>query len=135
MENTKKSDKSVSKNNNFKRILKGSIVSIIITLVLLLLMSILLTYTNIPENVIPVSIIIISALSIFIGSIVSTMHIQKNGLLNGGLVGAIYSITIYLLSSIIVSGFSLNIKSIVMLVISIIAGMIGGIIGVNIYKN
>lgn len=124
-----------SKKENIIRIFKGSVISIIISLILLLVLSALLTYTNISENIIPSAIIIISAISIFIGSIISTMNIKKNGLINGTLVGAIYMLTIYILSSINVTGFQMNIKSIIMLIISMIAGMIGGIIGVNISKN
>ncbi len=38
---------------------------------------------------------------------------------------------IYLTSSILYSGFMLNVYSIFMLVIGIAAGMIGGVVGVN----
>ena len=65
---------------------------------------------------------------------VSAVNINKNGIVNGSIIGAIYMITIYLLSSIFVSGFNLNMQAIIMIVISIIAGMIGGIIGVNFHK-
>ena len=116
------------------KILIGTGIAFIITLICLLAISIILTYTNVSENIITVSVIIISALSIFIGSIISAVNINKNGILNGSIVGAIYMITIYLLSSIFVSGFSMNMQSILMIVISIIAGMIGGIIGVNFRK-
>ena len=53
------------------------------------------------------------------------------GLINGALVGLIYILTIYLISSITGSGFNLQIQTIIMMVASIVAGMIGGIIGVN----
>ena len=39
---------------------------------------------------------------------------------------------LYIISSIVQTGFSLNMYSIVMIIASIIAGMIGGIMGVNI---
>lgn len=127
MENLDKNELS----SNLIRIVKGSITSIIITLILLFIFAILLTYTNIQENVISPVVIVITAISILIGSSVSTLKIKKNGLLNGALVGIIYILTIYLLSSITGSGFSCNINTIIMMVSSIIAGMLGGIIGVN----
>ncbi len=116
---------------NLIRILKGSITAIVITLIMLLLFAIILTYTSLKENIINPVIIVISVISILIGSSISTIKISKNGLLNGGLVGIIYIITIYLLSSITSSGFGLNLYSIIMIIFSIIAGMVGGIIGVN----
>lgn len=121
--------------NNFLKILKGSIVSIIITLVLIIFASMILTFTNIPEAVISAMIIIISAISILVGSIISTLYIDNKGMVNGACVGLIYIVVLYLLSSITVAGFNLNIKSSVMMLVSIIAGMIGGIIGVNLHKK
>ena len=119
-------------SGNLLRILKGSITSIVITLVLLLVYSTLLTYTNINENTMPIFIIAITAISIVVGSLISSLNIKKNGLANGVLVGLIYILVIYLLSSIISANFSLNTYSIIMIIASIIAGAIGGIIGVNI---
>lgn len=117
--------------NNLVRILKGSIAAIVITLVLLLIYSALLTYTNINENTMPIFIIAITAISILAGSLISSLNIKKNGLTNGALVGLIYILVIYLLSSIISANFSLNMYSIIMIIASVMAGAIGGIIGVN----
>lgn len=117
--------------NNLLRIVKGSILAIVLTLIMLLIYSALLTYTGLNENTMPVVIIIITAISILAGSLISSVNIKKNGLANGALVGLIYILTIYLLSSIINKSFSLNIYSIIMIIASVIAGAIGGIIGVN----
>lgn len=126
--------KEIKEEKNFIKVIKGSIISIIISLGVLLFIAILFTYTNIPEKLMPVIIIAISAISIMVGSIISTKNIKNNGLINGGIVGIIYIVTIYLLSSILVCGFNINIKTIIMICICIVVGMIGGIIGVN-YKK
>ena len=76
-------------------------------------------------------LIIITGISILIGSQITTSSIKKNGILNGILVGAIYIIMLYLLSSAISKNFSLNNYSIIMIATSIIIGGLGGIIGVN----
>lgn len=110
---------------NLIRILKGSITAIIFTLILLFIFAILLTFTPLQENIINPVIIVISAISILVGSSISTIKIKKNGLLNGSLVGFIYILTIYLISSITCVGFAFNIYSIIMIIASIIAGMIG----------
>ena len=134
-----KKDNNTSNKNlrrkNLIKIVKGSIISIVFSLIFLLVLALLLTLTNMPESVIPTAIIIISAVSIFTGSIFSSMNINKNGILNGGLVGLIYILIIYLLSSMLFVGFSISIKSIIMIVSSVLAGMMGGIVGVNINKK
>ena len=120
------------KKNNLIKILKGSIISIVITIVLLLIFSALLAYTNLNENVSTYVIIAIMGISIIIGSLISTRKVKKNGMINGGLVGLIYIIFIYILSSIFITTFgSINIYTIIMIIIAIITGIIGGIIGVN----
>lgn len=116
---------------NMMRVVKGSIVAIILTLALLFVFAMLLTYTSIQENTIQPVVIVITAISLLIGSSISTLKIKKYGLINGAAVGLIYIITIYLLSSLTGTGFSMNLNAIIMMAAAIIAGMIGGIIGVN----
>ena len=121
----------ISENKSIVNILKGVGIALITTLVLLIIFSVVLTYTSIQENAINPVIMIITAISILIGSSLGNMKIKKNGLINGGIIGAIYIITIYSISSILNWKFSLNVQSIIMIVISIIFGILGGIIGVN----
>ena len=73
-------DSKVKIKGSAIKILFGSGISFLISLVLLLAISIVLTYTNISENIITVSVIVISALSILIGSIISALNINKNGI-------------------------------------------------------
>ena len=117
--------------NNIKIIAKGSLVSIIITIVALMIFAIILSSTGVPETAIPTVIIIITAVSILIGSSLSMTKIKKNGIVNGALIGLIYIVFIYLLSSIVERNFSMSLYSIIMIVGSILAGAIGGIIGIN----
>lgn len=117
--------------NNIKKIIKGSIISIIITLVGLVIFASLLTYTSIAESTIPAVTIIITIISILIGSSLCMSTVKKNGIINGVLIGLIYISFIYILSSVIEGNFALNLKSIIMIIGAIIAGAIGGIIGVN----
>ena len=112
-------------------IIKGILISFITTIVLLLIFSIILTYTDISESFITPTIIVITAISIFIGSTISNSKIQKNGLLNGAIIGGIYLLSIYLISSIINQKFLMSMQSIVMIISGMICGMFGGILGVN----
>ncbi len=120
-----------SSDNNLIKIFKGLICSFIITLVSILIFSIILTYTNISESVIPVVIIILTFISILIGSMLSTKSINKNGMMNGAIIGGTYVILLYLISSLLNTGFALNIYTIIMIISGIISGIIGGILGVN----
>lgn len=127
-----KVSENISENgNNIKKVIKGSAFSIIITLIGLLIYSIILSYTSVSESTIPTIVIIITAISVLIGSTISTSNIKKNGIINGMFVGLIYIAIIYLLSSIVTGNFLLNITSIIMIITSVLTGALGGIIGVN----
>lgn len=103
---------------------KGIVISFALTLILLFVFAIVLTYTKLSESMIPTVIIIISIISILIGSSIATSKIKKKGIVYGGIIGLIYIGSIYIISSIVKTGFNLNIYSIVMIILSILAGMI-----------
>lgn len=121
----------IKKNNSIINLFKGVGTALITTLVLLIIFSVVLTYTNMQENIINPVIMIITAVSILIGSSIANIKIKKNGLVNGGIVGGIYILIIYLISSILNWKFSLNVQSIIMIAVAIVFGILGGIIGVN----
>lgn len=121
----------INENKTIKNIMKGTGIALITTVLLLLIFSIILTYTNIDEKVINPVIMIVTAISILLGSSLGNIKIKKNGLINGGTIGAIYIVTIYLISNILNWKFSLNIQSIFMIIIAIVFGILGGILGVN----
>ncbi len=119
------------KENTIINLVNGIGISIIVTVILLIIFSVLLAYTNISENVISPVIMVITAISILIGSSIVNIKIKKNGLINGGIIGGAYILTIYLISSLLNWRFTLNLQSIIMIILSISVGILGGIIGVN----
>lgn len=127
-------DNNIKEKSKFIDVLKGSITAIVITLISLVIFSMVLANTNINENTIIPVIIVVTAISILIGSIISVSKISKKGLLNGALVGLIYIAIIYLLSSMVNGNFSFDFNSLIIIISAIIAGMFGGIIGVNLKR-
>lgn len=127
-------DNNIKEKRKFINLLKGSITAIVITLISLVIFSTVLANTNINENTIIPVIIAVTAISILIGSIISVSKISKKGLLNGALVGLIYITIIYLLSSLVNGNFSFDFNSLIIIISAIIAGMFGGIIGVNLKR-
>lgn len=127
-------DISKEKNKNIINIIRGAIIAIVLSLIFLTIYAAILSFTNISENTMVPVVLVITGISILIGSSMSSISIKKKGLINGALVGLIYAITLYALSSIFGAGFSIGFNSIIMIIVSIITGMIGGIIGINL-KN
>lgn len=107
-------------NQTVKRISKGTIASFIITLILLFIFSIFLTYTSLSEATITPIVIAVTTISILIGSGIGTIKLNKNGIINGGAIGFIYIFLLYLLSSIVRTGFAFNLSSALMILFSIV---------------
>ena len=106
----------INLNNNIVKVIKGSIIAFLISIMLLFIFASLLVYTNIQENTIKPVVIIISIISILVGSSLSSIKIKRKGIVNGALVGTIYIMVIYILSSICFVGFELNLESIIMII-------------------
>lgn len=112
-------------------IIKGTLISFLVTLISLTVFSVLLVYTDLSEDTIKPVIITVTGISILIGSSIGTRKIRKNGLITGGGIGAIYILIIFCISSIMNSSFSLSPISAIMIGVGIVGGVLGGIIGVN----
>ena len=126
MENYQENNKK-----NLKNISIGIGISFLITIICLFIFSILLTYTNISENTITPTIIIMAGISVLIGSSIGNVKIKKNGIINGAIIGGGYILILYLISSLLNVEFSLNLKSVIMIIVGIVFGVFGGIMGVN----
>lgn len=113
------------------KIFKGLIISFIVTLITIFIFSVLLTYTNISESIIPTVIIVLTFVSILIGAIISMKKTSKNGLINGAIIGGTYVVLLYIISSTLNTGFALNGYTIGMIIAGVISGIVGGIIAVN----
>lgn len=124
-----KEENEVTKN--LLRIVKGSVLAMIVSIISLFIFALLLTYTSLSENTIFPVVLTITGVSILVGSSMSSMKIKKNGLINGGAVGLIYILILYLASSLCFTGFQITGNSLIMLLVGTLTGILGGIIGVN----
>lgn len=126
-----KNIQSLKNDGIIKNVFSGIIKSFVITILLIMLIALVLVKTNVSEDIIGPAIFIITSISIFAGAMSS---IRKNGILYGALIGVIYIILIYLISSILNGDFALTISSLILILLGISSGIIGGVAGVNLRK-
>lgn len=123
------------KKSNFFIILKGILIAYVVTAVLISIYSALLAYTSLKESTIPVCVVVIAIISIMFASSITLKKIKEKGLINGAIIGVSYLLTLYILSSIFAVGFSMNTFSIIMIIFCALAGVVGGVVGVNLWLN
>lgn len=112
-------------------VFKGVIASYIFTFVSFLVFAILLSTTNISDSYISGVISVISVISILIGSAFCTKKANSQGLIWGSIVGIIYSTILYLISSLLFTGFAIPLSTFYLFLLAVLFGGIGGIIGIN----
>ncbi len=118
-------------SNIFLLMLKGLAISIGVTLIMILVLSMILSFSSVSENVIMPAVIFISSFSILVGGFLVAKKMANKGIVYGSILGFIYMLILYLTSSILNLNFSLNFNSIIMIVLGVVGGAIGGILGVN----
>ena len=118
-----------------QRIFKSTIFSYLFTIILFAILSLILTFSNLSDSFIPTAVVIISIVSILLGSSLASLNSRSHGWLMGLLVGLSYFFILYFISSLLISGFSINLTTIYLALGMAFTGIIGGIIGINRKKH
>jgi len=128
----KPSDNVTTSNVSFKRISRGVLTSIIVTLILLVLCAAVFTYTDLEIRHSSLTVKIIFYLGALMSGLFSSLGIRNNGWIAGILGGLIYSLGIFILGALVTENFSFNLWLLTKVFTSIILGSVGGIIGINV---
>lgn len=116
----------------FSKVCKGVLKAYIFTLILFFIFSLVVYITRLSENVIPIAVLSISAISIFISGVNITKRVESKGWLYGGLIGVFYVIFQSFLGFLLVPNLvNLGKGIFINLCIGFLVGIFSGIIGVN----
>ncbi|APF26791.1 TPA: TIGR04086 family membrane protein [Clostridium botulinum] len=118
------------KNTEF--IVQGLLRAIIITVIMLLIFAVILTFKDIGEKISSIIYLLITILSIMYGTIYAVRKINKKGWLIGLVISIIYMAIIYIIS--IVSGNTLTFGTdrFIRIFLALILGILSGMLGINI---
>lgn len=122
------------KSSNWKSVIKGALVSISITLVLILLFAFVLRYTNLSDRwIFPVNQVI-KVISLFVGITIAVKCAKEKGFIKGILIALLYFVLNLIIFSILQGRFSFSLSHIYDMLLTILAGGLIGVIIVNIIK-
>ena len=126
--------KSDEKKGNVKPIIKGVLVALAISLVAILLFAFLLRWTNISDSLIAPVNQVIKGVSIFLGVFFGLKKVKQNGIINGLIIGFLYTIVAFLVFSLLDGAFCFDKSLLNDMLFGTIIGAICGIICVNLKK-
>lgn len=112
-------------------ILKGALIAVSISLILILLFAVLIKLTNIPDVAISPVNQVIKIISIFFGCFLCLKKLPQKGLVTGSFVGMLYTVLAFLIFSLLGGTFSFNLTLLSDIIFASIIGGICGIMAVN----
>lgn len=115
---------------DFKKILKGVLLSLVISILLAALLAIVVFFADISDRTVSTLVMLSSAVSVFSGAVILAKNIESRGLLNGFVLAAIYFLVLISISF-LTGGFSFDSSAVLRFVAILAAGMLGGILGIN----
>jgi putative membrane protein (TIGR04086 family) len=125
-----KKESGVGKGNLLCMV-KGLAVAFAITCIIFIGFGILLTYTEISEESLPMVSLVCTALSAGAAGFDWAACMQKRGLLWGMAAGGAYVVLLYMIISLAAERFSLELSLIMTFAVALAGGAVGGILGVN----
>lgn len=125
----------VEKPKLWLRILKGSLVSLALSLVLILIFAFFIKYVAVPEGAIKPINQIIKGISLLVGTFVALKKSNQMGLVSGLLIGLSYTILAFVVFSILDGNFEFSKTLVNDLLFGGIIGGICGVIAVNFKKK
>ncbi|HIV85437.1 MAG TPA: TIGR04086 family membrane protein [Candidatus Monoglobus merdigallinarum] len=110
---------------------KGLISGLLAAAAVLFIVSVLAVFYDFSETLINYIIIGVSVVCLFLSGLVSASCAGRNGLILGGLTGAVYTIIIFILRCIVFQNAELSPELIANIAVGGALGALGGIIGIN----
>ncbi|MFL0194392.1 TIGR04086 family membrane protein [Clostridium sp. WILCCON 0269] len=121
----------MEKNNNYLPAVEGVLRGFIITVILLLIFAVVMTFIEVSSRASYIFYLITTILSIMYASIYAVRKIGRRGWLIGILVTLLYLCVLYVVSIISGNSIAVGADGIRRVVLALIVGALSGIIGIN----
>jgi putative membrane protein (TIGR04086 family) len=103
----------------------------IITIIMLVILSVIMSFSDVSRQVISVYYLVATCISIIYGAIYAARKNNKKGWLVGILVAFFYMLVLYLISMLVFKDTTLQMKDLLRLVIALVVGTLSGMLGIN----
>lgn len=120
----------MDKKSMLLNVIKGSLVSLIITIILIIGLTVFMMFKELSGGTVNITMIVFTGIAIAIGAILATKKNGEKGWLVGLLVSILYFIVVYIISSAL-NGFVFKQYDLVRFVMAMVVGLVSGILGIN----
>ncbi len=116
---------------NFRKIFIGALISMALSVLFMCILAVFVFFLNVSDRTTSMLIFALSAIAVFLGALFLAKNIPSRGLLNGLLLAVIYFLALSAISLAVTGKISLDSTNLFRLLGTLLAGMLGGILGIN----
>lgn len=117
--------------NYFKSIFRGLLCALVITFIATIIFSLVMNKLPMEENVLNIIYVVITALSLVVGSVFAVKNYGSKGWVVGLAVGCMFYIVLYLIGIIFGAEATLTIYDFMKFALCILIGLLSGMLGIN----
>ena len=117
-----------------KHLVIGVLIAYAITCIAFLGYAMLITYTNMSEDSLPIVVAVTTFLSVLVAGFDAAKGAKTKGWLWGMAAGGVYVLVMAIIMVILLPGFAIDGRTFTTTAIGIAGGALGGMIGINIRK-
>lgn len=121
--------------NTIKEIVKSVLTAFFVTVILMALLAVVICCTPINEEAVTGCVYVLNYLSVFLAGLFSATKSGKKGFVTGAIAGGLYMLAVYLLGVVLFGGVEFTKETAKTVGFCTLAGMMGGIVGINLSKR
>lgn len=114
-------------------LLRGTIIAVIVSLILVLIFALIVNLVDVGENIIVPVNQVIKIISVFTGCFIGIKNRSK-GVVKGALIGLLYTVLSIFVFGIISKEINFKLMNLIDAAFGIVAGIVSGILSVNLKK-
>lgn len=116
---------------NALSVVRGVVLALVVSFVLFAILAGVMLAGGLSEGMAGPLTIAVSVVSILLGAFITARSVGEKGWLWGAVVGLVYYLIVYICALSALMEFNFSMKTLLMLLVGAVCGMIGGIFGVN----
>ena len=127
-------DISITRKDKILGLAMGIVIAYAITAIAFIATAIGITYTSLAEDTIPVIVMVTCVLAVIVAGFDASRKADKNGWAWGMAAGGIYAVILIFVIIWVSGGFVMDIRKVLLVLLSVIGGGVGGMVGINFRK-
>jgi len=120
-----------TESSRFHSLISGVLMGYAITCIIFLGYSMLITYTSLTEDKMPLVVAGTTLISVIVAGFDAARGAENRGWFWGIMAGLIYALILMVIMTLVLKGFSVDARTVTVFILSLAGGGLGGVVGIN----